>query len=127
MLKTQDTHTHAHTCTRTSTHKDTCTCTCTHTHAHAHIHTHAAAAQDALDLTVSLSSLSTYLATVNISDSRFYGMWQLSFTTSYSYKVYITGDSTMGFGYELHRSDKAATLGLRKVKDKVLQGQVTNK
>ena len=88
---------------------------------HAPIHTD----QNALALTstqVSLNSSQTYVVAVNVSNG-FSGMWQLSFTSYNSYRVYITGDSNLLFGYNLYRSDNTSRSGLSEVTTKVLQGQ----
>ena len=74
-------------------------------------------------LQVSLTSSQTYVAAINVSESSFYGVWQLSFTSHNSYRVYITGDSNLLFGYNLYRSDNTTRSGLSEVKTKVLPGQ----
>lgn len=79
-------------------------------------------AQPLPEVQVSISSSLAYVATVNVSNTDFHGIWQLTFSSS-SYRVFISADSTLIFIYTLYRPSNGTRSEFSTVKEKVMQGE----
>ena len=74
---------------------------------------------------VSLQSSTSYIATINVSDSVLYGEWQLNLTVySGPYTVRIAAVTDLTFEYTLYRFDPSSNYGFTTVEGNPQQGKL---
>ena len=75
---------------------------------------------------VSLQSSTSYIATINVSDSVHYGEWQLNLTVySGPYTVRIAAITDLTFEYTLYRFDLSSSYGFTTVEGNPQQGKLS--
>ena len=74
---------------------------------------------------VSLQSFTSYIATINVSDSALYGEWQLNLTVySGPYTVRIAAITNLTFEYTLYRIDPSSSYGITTIEGNPQQGKL---
>lgn len=74
---------------------------------------------------VSLQSFTSYIATINVSDSVLYGVWQLNLTVfSGPYTVRIAAITNLTFDYTLYRIDPSSNYGFTTVEGNPREGKL---
>ena len=72
---------------------------------------------------VSLQSTTSYIATINVSDSRFYGEWQLDLVVfSGPYTVRIAAVTDLTFEYTLYSIDSSSDYNFTTIEGNPQQG-----
>ena len=71
---------------------------------------------------MSLQSSSSFIATINITDSSLWGAWQISVPTNYFYSITVSATSDLSFSSDLLEPDPFSIYGFSTVVGKPLSG-----
>ena len=71
---------------------------------------------------MALQSSSSFIATINITDSSLWGVWQISVPRNYYYSITVSATSDLSFLSDLFKSDPFNSYGFSTVVGKPLSG-----